>query len=185
MRPKEASGGTRAVFVGADGQGIRAKEFLAWYSDVVRQDLKADLVKAIRLAMPSVRDVELLADERGETYLRALTETGKRRLLGDLGDGVATVERLLLGLLAARGGVALSDEIERGQHYTILPWLWIHVRKWMKRLDVQLVATTHSHACVRAAIGAFEEDLENLGRAPTGRPAGRQRPRGHLLVGTP
>ena len=49
------------------------------------------------------------------------------------------------------------DEIETGLHYSVLADVWRVVDKAAKRFDTQVVATTHSYECIRAAHEAFDK----------------------------
>ena len=62
----------------------------------------------------------------------------------------------------SRGGVLYADEMENGLHHSVLEDVWSHARVWMREWNVQLVATTHSDECIRAAMAAFEDAPEEL-----------------------
>ena len=51
-------------------------DYLQRYSDMVRENRKEDLTSAINLLLPKVRDLEILTDRTGESYLSALTTDG-------------------------------------------------------------------------------------------------------------
>ena len=137
-------------------------EYLKRYSDAVRANFKQKLTEAMSLVLPGVRDLEILADETGEPYLSAVTPEDARLPLRDLGGGVAQLSRLFLDLFSARDGAVFADEIGSGLHYSVLGQVWSHARVWMNQWNVQLVATTHSGECVRAAMAAFEDAPEEL-----------------------
>ncbi len=52
--------------------------------------------------------------------------------------------------------------MENGLHHLVLEEVWSHVRVWMRQWDVQLVATTHSDECIRAAMAMFEDAPDEL-----------------------
>ena len=68
-----------------------------------------------------------------------------------LGDGIARLARVVLGLAQAEGGVLLVDEIENGIHHSILPKMWHVIDEASKQFATQLFATTHSFECLEAA----------------------------------
>ena len=43
------------------------------------------------------------------------------------------------------------DEIETGLHHTVLSDVWRAVDEAAQQFDTQIVATTHSYECIRAA----------------------------------
>ncbi len=138
------------------------EEQLTRYSELVKQEYKDDLKDAMSMILPKIRDLEILTDERGRSYLSAVTTSGDRLPLKDLGGGIVRLFRLYLSFFTVRGGVVLFDEIESGIHYSVLGDLWDRVRLWMNKWDVQAVATTHSSELIDAAISAFREKPEDL-----------------------
>ncbi len=137
-------------------------EYLQRYSDMVRENRKEELTSAINLLLPKVRDLEILADRTGESYLSALTTDGIQLPLHDLGGGVVRLYRLLLSFFTCRDGILLADEIENGIHHSVLRDVWVRAREWMREWNVQLVATTHSAECIEAAITAYADSPEEL-----------------------
>jgi predicted ATPase len=72
------------------------------------------------------------------------------------GEGVNRLLGIALGLVNARGGMLLVDEIENGIHYSVQPQLWRLILATARDLSVQVFATTHSWDAVeglRSAIG--------------------------------
>ena len=137
-------------------------EYLQRYSDMVRANQKEELTNAINLLLPRVKDLEILTDSTGESYLSAMTTGGIQLPLHDLGGGVVRLYRLLLSFFTCRDGILLADEIENGIHYSGLNEVWIRARQWMLEWNVQLVATTHSAECIEAAMAAFAKTPEEL-----------------------
>ena len=137
-------------------------EYLQRYSDMVRENRKEELTNAINLLLPKVRDLEILTDRTGESYLSALTTDGIQLPLHDLGGGVVRLYRLLLSFFTCRDGILLADEIENGIHYSVLREVWVRAREWMHEWNVQLVATTHSAECIEAAIEAYSDTPDDL-----------------------
>ena len=137
-------------------------EHLARYSELVKRDHKKDLKAAMGLILPKITDVEILTNESGRSYVSALTSSGTRLPLKDLGAGIVRLFRLYLSFFTARNGMVLFDEIENGIHYSVLNTLWDRIRLWMNTWNVQVVATTHSSECIDAAIAAFEKNPQEL-----------------------
>ena len=137
-------------------------EHLTRYSELVRRGHKEELKSALRVMLPEVKDVEILTNETGRSYVSALTTSGTRLPLKDLGAGMVRLFRLYLSFFTARNGIVFFDEIENGIHYSVLGTLWDRVRLWTETWNVQLVATTHSAECIDAAIVAFEKNPQDL-----------------------
>ena len=124
---------------------------------MVRANYKKNFTNAINVILPKVEDVEILTDELGESYLSAVTTDGLQLPLQDLGGGVVRLYQVFLNFFGSREGALFADEVENGLHHSVLGEVWSHARVWMRQWDVQLVATTHSDECIRAAMAAFED----------------------------
>ena len=137
-------------------------EYLQRYSDMVRANRKQELTNAINLLLPRIKDLEILTDRTGESYLSAMTSDGMQLPLHDLGGGVVRLYRLLLSFFTCRDGILLTDEIENGIHHSVLREVWVRARQWMQEWNVQLVATTHSAECIEAAVESYSDTPEDL-----------------------
>ena len=137
-------------------------EHLQRYSDMVRANRKEELTNAINLMLPKIKDLEILANSSGESYLSAMTTDGVQLPLHDLGGGVVRLYRLLLSFFTCRDGILLADEMENGIHHSVLREVWVRARQWMREWNVQLVATSHSAECIESAIAAFLDAPEDL-----------------------
>lgn len=71
--------------------------------------------------------------------------------LAVLGDGVNRLARLVLAMAHERGLVVLVDEIENGFHHSVLEKIWKAIYMTAEQFDTQIIATTHSYECIRAA----------------------------------
>ncbi len=68
-----------------------------------------------------------------------------------LGEGLNRMFRLGLAMNEARGGMLLVDEIENGLHYSTHKEIFSILHSLAGTFGVQIVATTHSGECIRAA----------------------------------
>ena len=150
------------VIEGTKFQVDASGEYLQRYSDMVRENRKEEFTNAINLMLPKVKNVEILTDKMGVSYLSAVTTDGAQLPLHDLGGGVVRLSRLLLSFFSSRDGMFLADEIENGLHHSVLSDVWTFSRRWMREWNVQLVATTHSHECIEAAMSAFADAPDDL-----------------------
>ena len=139
-----------------------AGEHLKLYSDMVREGRKDAVTKAVNFILPNIKDIQILTDETGESYLSVIIDKGAQLPLKDLGGGVVRLLKLYLDFSAVRNGMMLIDEIENGIHYSVLRDLWNRVRVWMHEWKVQFVATTHSAECIEAAMEAFADEPNEL-----------------------
>ena len=137
-------------------------EYLKLYSDMVREGQKDDVTNAVNFILPNIKDIQILTDETGGSYLSVITDNGAQLPLKDIGGGVVRLLKLYLSFSAVRNGMVLIDEIENGIHYSVMRDLWDRVRDWMREWNVQFVATTHSAECIDAAMEAFADEPDDL-----------------------
>ena len=151
-----------AIFVIAgDGHEV-AQETVQNFSKLVIAGKKDRLKDDLKVILPLVQDVEVVAVDGDSPYILA-TLTGDERLpLQALGGGLVRLFHILIAMREAAGGMILLDEIENGLHYSVLPEVWTRIRDLAAELDVQVFATTHSLECLDAAIAAFEDNPDDL-----------------------
>ena len=100
------------------------------------------------------------AIRRGRSGRRAMVKMkGERRPvpLMSLGDGAVRVFGVALALASSRDGFLLLDEVENGIHHAIQRDFWKMVMLTAHENNVQVVATTHSHDCVKGFARAAAE----------------------------
>ncbi len=129
-----------------------------WESLLLTSD-EAQVVEALRLLEPQV---ERLAFTRRDIRVR-LAGSERPVWIGDLGEGIQHLLMIVLLLVASKHKVVLIDEIDTGLHYTVLIDLWRLVFQTAKRLNVQVLATTHSWDCITAFSQAWNEVEESEG----------------------
>ena len=161
-RPRPQEGKRYCIIEGTKWQLEISEEYLKLYSDMVREGHKEDLTNAVNLILPNVKDVQMLTDENGESYLSAITDNGAQRRLENLGGGIVRLLKLYLNFFSVRNGLVLIDEIENGLHYSVLRNLWDRIRTWTCEWNVQFIATTHSAECIDAAMEAFADAPNDL-----------------------
>lgn len=106
------------------------------------------VTEALRVLDPQIERLAFLSESR-RIFLK-LKEVDQRLALGSLGGGVRHLLALVLHLFSAKDGFLLVDEIDTGLHYSVMVDMWRLVVETAKRLDVQVLASTHSLDCVRA-----------------------------------
>lgn len=123
----------------------------------------SEIVEALKILEPRVNDIKIVP--RGGD-ITILIDLGSERLipLALSGLGMMKILRLIVSMLSVPGSVLLVDEIEVGLHWKAMLPIWKVIEKVAKRYDIQIVATTHSLECVRAAVEAFSnKDQFDLG----------------------
>lgn len=77
-----------------------------------------------------------------------------------MGEGTSRLLQTILVLADSANGVVLIDELENGLHHAAMPGVWKALAYVSKLYNVQIVATTHSLECVRAAFDAFKDEKD-------------------------
>ena len=75
-----------------------------------------------------------------------------------MGEGFNRIFAIVLRIANFPNGVVLIDEIENGLHVSAMEKLWSAVHDMAAKTDVQIIATTHSLECVRAALVTSSAD---------------------------
>lgn len=114
---------------------------------------------ALRIIEPRLDRIAFLSEapRGGRNVFVKLREPEQRLPLGSLGDGLRHLLAVALSLIPARAGLLLVDEIDTGLHHSVMPDMWRLIIETAARLDVQVLATTHSLDCVRALAWAREK----------------------------
>ena len=127
------------------------------FSSVVARGEKRQLLEILRLIGPPIKDIEILTHQ-GPPSLWA--DVGDPDLLPveAVGGGVVRLLGLFVNFFNAKGGLIVIDEIENGIHHSALEELWQQLRRLSELLDVQVITTTHSLECVRAAVAVVDRE---------------------------
>lgn len=75
-----------------------------------------------------------------------------------LGEGFNRTFSMVVSMESTRGGMLLIDEIENGLHHTVMTDVFSNLLELATKFDVQVVATTHSAECIRAAYQALGQN---------------------------
>lgn len=110
----------------------------------------ANFLRALKLMEPHLVSVDLL-HSGGKPMLWGDVGLGEMLPLAYMGDGIVRLAALLLAIEDANGGVVLVDEIDTGFHHSVLPEVWQVIDEASKSSGTQVIATTHSLECIKAA----------------------------------
>lgn len=82
--------------------------------------------------------------------------------LSSYGDGMRRVLVIASSLAMAQGGILLIDEMETAIHKDALRDMFTWIRKASDRMNVQVIATTHSLEAIDAMLLAEEDALDEV-----------------------
>ncbi|WNG32928.1 AAA family ATPase [Archangium violaceum] len=150
---------------------------LQWLWDaVVLTPEEAKVTNALQIIEPSIERLAAISSSGsrldGSMFVK-LRGSDERIPLGSMGEGIKRLLALSLNLVNSAGGYLLVDEIDTGLHHSVMTQMWRLVVEVARRLDIQVLATTHSLDCVRALASLYEEspdvrDLISLHRIERG-----------------
>jgi len=147
------------------GPGLPSGYDLARFWDkVALTDEESHAIESLRLIFGGGIERVAFVGENSRSQLRV----GRRAMvkmkggarpvpLKSLGDGAARVLGASLALASSRDGFLLLDEVENGIHHAIQRDFWKMVMLTAHENNVQVVATTHSHDCVKGFARAAAE----------------------------
>jgi AAA domain, putative AbiEii toxin, Type IV TA system/AAA ATPase domain len=168
-----AEGSLPVLFLGTDS--AKTYDLRRLWDAIVLTHEEDKAATALRIIEPRIERIAFLVEPQpsGGVFLK-LNDSEQRLPLGSTGDGLKRLLALALHLLSARGGYILIDEIDTGLHYSVMENMWKLVIETARRIDAQVLATTHSLDCVKAlawvkeanphfseevALHRFEKDL--------------------------
>lgn len=165
-KPRPFSSGSKqlvrpsAVFVSTGvSKQTKNKTNAVNFSAQVGMKRKNDIVEALKVIDDRLQTLEL--EKRGpEDFVCGDIGYEKMVPLSLMGEGMERYLSFVLAMLQAENGTVLIDEIENGFHHTILDKVWSNLAELARKYNVQLIATTHSHECIKAAHESFKQDKE-------------------------
>lgn len=156
MEPQAASPFvTSSIVIGTLGPDLAQG-----YSELRRRKSSLDLLGSLQEIDPRISNLEVLV-QNGRPQLHADVD-GTLVPFELLGEGVTALAKYLLSMINCRDGLLLIDEIGAGIHHSVLHKLWWVLWRAAQRLNVQIVATTHSAECVRAAESVLSKHNRTL-----------------------
>lgn len=117
------------------------------------------LQEAVKIIEPRLRRISVVVTNELPS-LHADIGLGRTVPVALLGDGMGRLVSIILAISNAHGGIALIDEIENGLHHTVMQKVIAVMARAAELMDTQVVASTHSLECVRAAHRAFRASSE-------------------------
>ena len=150
------------VFVSPYG-GERTATLGTLWDSIALTDLENDIVDALRIIDHDISAVSMVGGESKRKMRTAIVRSARfpRPLpLRSFGDGLNRLFSIILSLVNAKDGLLLIDEFENGLHHTVQTDAWRMVFKLARRLNIQVMATSHSWDAIEAFQQAASEDAE-------------------------
>ena len=150
------------MFVSPYG-GERTATLGPLWDKIALSDNEKDVVKALRIIDPEISAVSMVGgDGPRPTRTATVRAAGLPRPvpLRSFGDGLNRLFGIVLSLVNAKDGLLLIDEFENGMHHSVQGDTWRVVFGLARRLNIQVVATSHSWDAVEAFQKAASEDRD-------------------------
>lgn len=148
---------------------LTAESVTVLFNKIVLTPDEEFVYEALRVIEPSIERIAPAGPEGAwRAAARSTTRGGmmvrcrgvsNRIPIGSMGDGLWRMLGLALALVDARGGLLLIDEIDTGLHYTVMEEMWRLVLQSAKRLNVQVLATTHSRDCTESLAAICDDEV--------------------------
>jgi len=127
------------------------------FSEQVERKRKRDIIEALKIIDDRLQDLAL--SKRGvENFVCGDIGYNKMLPLSLMGEGMERYLSFVLAILTAENGIVLIDEIENGFHHSIHAKVWSNLAKLARQYNVQIITTTHSYECIKAAHESFKRD---------------------------
>ena len=122
------------------------------------------VLEALQILDESIIDMSMIGERSSR---RAIVQSRKFTQpvpLRSFGDGMNRLFGIILTLVNVSGGILLIDEFENGLHHTLQVKAWDLIFRLATKLNVQILATTHSFDCVAAfaQVAVVHEEIDGL-----------------------
>ncbi|OAN65474.1 hypothetical protein A6A05_05820 [Magnetospirillum moscoviense] len=138
--------------------GLTQDTIQSFWDRITLTEAEDDIDQALQLLDPTIQRVSLTSTGPVVKLKGAPAPVPLRRL----GEGMGRLFALALGMVNAKGGVMLIDEIETGLHRDTQARMWPFLFTLARRLNVQLFATTHSWDCIATFAEAAKETPDEV-----------------------
>ncbi len=130
------------------------------WDKIALTDNENDVVDALRIIDPQIQAVSMVGAEGSQKTRKAIVRVSNIYdpvSLRSFGDGLNRLFGIILSLVNSKDGLLLIDEFENGLHYSVQVDVWRVIFKLANRLDIQVVATSHSWDAIEAFQQAASE----------------------------
>lgn len=146
---------------------VRENKLASLWDNINLTELEEEVIKCLQLIDDRIDGIALVGDieprYRGRKRIPIVKYKGinERIPLKTMGDGINRLFHIILSLVNAKNGFLLIDEFENGLHWSVHSKLWKTIIDLSDKLNVQVIATTHSRDCVRGFHDIWARNLES------------------------
>jgi len=132
-------------------------EIAKQFSILAQQDRENEVVEFLRIIEPRLETLKIITEGPNPLVHGKLKGLMHTLPINFMGEGMEKLLALIVAITHSPNRIILLDEIENGLHYSILPKIWEAIGKALRKYDCQLITTTHSYECLRAAHKGLSE----------------------------
>ena len=129
---------------------------------MAKEGRECEAIDFLRIIEPRLETLKVITEGPGSSVHGKLEGFSHSFPIHFMGEGMEKLLNLLVGMVYSKGGCVFVDEMENGLHYSILPKIWEAIGKALRTHDCQLITTTHSYECLRAAHEGLSEMPEEF-----------------------
>ena len=147
--------------------GLTNEEMEVLWDNIALTDLEQEMISALQILAPNVQRLNfLMASQRSRVRIPKVkvAEFNEALALRSMGEGMNRILAIVLGLVNAKDGILLIDDVESGFHYSILTDVLRLIFQIAARLNIQVFITSHRWECVEAFSIAANESKNVEGR---------------------
>ena len=132
------------------------------YSRLEELGLHKQIIETMRKIEPNLERF-VVSVISGVPTLRAELKSNRIIPLSYMGEGMNRLLSIILAIPICQNGLLLIDEIENGIHHSVLSRIFTSLDQLIHQFNVQLIATTHSWECIKAAYEIYaKENIYNF-----------------------
>jgi hypothetical protein len=123
------------------------------WDTIALSELEAEVVAALQIIDPQITAVSMIGGDtsgKGRTAIVRQANWPRPVPLRSFGDGVNRIFGVALALVTAKAGLLLIDEVENGLHHSVQYDVWKMIFALAQKLNVQVLATSHSWDTIEA-----------------------------------
>jgi energy-coupling factor transporter ATP-binding protein EcfA2 len=156
------SDGRQRISINLTTPGFASDDLVPLWDTIVLTPEETHIVDALRIVEPELERIAATSSRYRGVILAKISGLDRPVPLGSMGDGMRYLLSLSMHIVASGGGCLLVDEIDTGLHYSVMSKMWTLVLESARRLDVQVIASTHSLDCLRALAVVCRRDPEAM-----------------------
>ena len=132
------------------------------FSELSKTGAHEPIVEALRREFPFVKALGIEFSVNVPMIFASVGGGSQKIPVGLISDGIWRLTSMLIGMATFQNGAVLIDQIEDGFYFNKLPSIWKILYEFAVRLNVQIMATTHSQECLRALLPTIKENEDDF-----------------------